>query len=166
MTPLVLEIVIQLRRNPVPYLLALAMASNVGSTATITGNPQNMIIGSVSQIPYGSFAAALSPIAACGLALTILLIAVIHRREFFTRERLEPLPRRPPRYHGPLVVKSVLVAAGMMVLFFVIAGVERAVLSPQAIAAIGRMHLASMPMLATVTAALSNLVSNVPAVLV
>src|SRR2546426_166881 len=77
-----------------------------------------MIVVSVSQIPYGSFAAALSPIAACGLALTVVLIAVIHRREFFTRERLDPLPHRPPRYHGPLVVKSVLVAAGMMVLFF------------------------------------------------
>src|SRR6266568_3750427 len=144
------------------------------------------------------------------ILLTILLIAAIHRRDFFTGERLEPLPSRPSRYHGPLVVKSVLVAAGMMALFFagapvpiaaivggalllltrsikavkvylqigwslllmfvglfiVIAGVERAVLSPQAIAAMGRMHLASMPMLATVTAALSNLVSNVPAVLV
>ena len=53
------------------------MASNVGSTATITGNPQNMIIGSLSQIPYGSFAAALSPIAAVGLVLTVLLIAAI-----------------------------------------------------------------------------------------
>ncbi|SRR6266699_2517938 len=143
------------------------------------------------------------------ILLTILLIAAIHRRDFFTGERLEPLPSRPSRYHGPLVVKSVLVAAGMMALFFagapvpiaaivggalllltrsikavkvylqigwslllmfvglfiVIAGVERAVLSPQAIAAMGRMHLASMPVLATVTAALSNLVSNVPAVL-
>src|SRR5947207_12657864 len=98
LTPLVLDLVTRLRRNPVPYLLAIAMASNVGSTATITGNPQNMVIGSVSQIPYGSFAAALSPIAACGLALTVVLIAVIHRREFFTRERLDPLPHRPPRY--------------------------------------------------------------------
>jgi hypothetical protein len=38
-------LVTQLRRNPVPYLLAIAMASNIGSTSTITGNPQNMIIG-------------------------------------------------------------------------------------------------------------------------
>jgi Citrate transporter len=42
MTPLVLEVVTRFRRDPVPYLLAIAMASNVGSTATITGNPQNM----------------------------------------------------------------------------------------------------------------------------
>ncbi|WP_204356080.1 SLC13 family permease [Burkholderia sp. JP2-270] len=51
LTPLVLQLVRQLRRNPVPYLLAVAMASNVGSTATITGNPQNMIIGSLSHVP-------------------------------------------------------------------------------------------------------------------
>ena len=52
MAPLVLELTLGLGRNPVPYLLAVAMASNVGSTATITGNPQNMMIGSFSQIPY------------------------------------------------------------------------------------------------------------------
>jgi Na+/H+ antiporter NhaD/arsenite permease-like protein len=43
------------------------MGSNVGSTATITGNPQNMLIGSFSQIPYASFTAALWPVAAGGL---------------------------------------------------------------------------------------------------
>ena len=45
-----------LGRNPKPYLLAVAMASNVGSTATITGNPQNIMIGSFSRIPYAHFA--------------------------------------------------------------------------------------------------------------
>ena len=54
MAPLVLELTLGLGRNPVPYLLAVAMASNVGSTATITGNPQNMMIGSFSRIPYPS----------------------------------------------------------------------------------------------------------------
>src|SRR5262245_4873311 len=44
MTPLVLDLVTRLKRQPLPYLLAVAMASNAGSVATITGNPQNMII--------------------------------------------------------------------------------------------------------------------------
>ncbi|MGH7001387.1 MAG: SLC13 family permease, partial [Stellaceae bacterium] len=78
MTPLVLDLVTRLKRDPVPYLLAIAMASNVGSTATITGNPQNMIIGSLSHIPYGTFAAALWPVAAVGVALTALLIALVY----------------------------------------------------------------------------------------
>ena len=72
LTPLVLDLVTHLRRNPVPYLLAIAMASNIGSTATITGNPQNMIIGSLSHIPYGDFAAALSPIAATRMVTSAL----------------------------------------------------------------------------------------------
>jgi Na+/H+ antiporter NhaD/arsenite permease-like protein len=58
LTPLVLELTLALGRRPAPYLLAVAMASNVGSTATITGNPQNMMIGSFSQIPYTRFALA------------------------------------------------------------------------------------------------------------
>jgi len=57
MTPLVLDLVSRLKRDPIPYLLAIPLASNVGSVATITGNPQNMIIGGLSHIPYGTFAA-------------------------------------------------------------------------------------------------------------
>jgi Na+/H+ antiporter NhaD/arsenite permease-like protein len=56
MTPLILELVTKLKRNPIPYLLATATASNIGSVATITGNPQNILIGSLSRIPYGEFA--------------------------------------------------------------------------------------------------------------
>ncbi len=66
LTPLVLEITETLRRNPVPYLVAVAMASNIGSVATITGNPQNMMIGSFSGIPYRQFLATLAPVALAG----------------------------------------------------------------------------------------------------
>jgi Na+/H+ antiporter NhaD/arsenite permease-like protein len=118
MTPLVLGLVTRLKRDPVPYLLAIPMASNVGSTATITGNPQNMIIGSLSHIPYGTFAAALWPVAAVGVVLTALLIAVVYRREFLTSEHLPAVATIPARHHRPLDIKSVLVAAAMMVLFF------------------------------------------------
>src|SRR6201993_2783772 len=88
LTPLVLDLVTRLRRNPVPYLLAIAMASNIGSAATITGNPQNMIIGSFSQIPYVQFTARLAPVAVVGLVLTFALIALFHRREFAGGSRL------------------------------------------------------------------------------
>lgn len=55
MTPLVLEICGTLGRNPVPYLLGVAMSANIGGVATITGNPQNMMLGSLSGIssPFG-----------------------------------------------------------------------------------------------------------------
>ena len=71
LAPLVLELTLALGRRPVPYLLAVAMASNVGSTATITGNPQNIMIGSFSHIPYTAFALALGPVALAGLVVTV-----------------------------------------------------------------------------------------------
>jgi Na+/H+ antiporter NhaD/arsenite permease-like protein len=210
MTPLVLELVSRLRRNPIPYLLAVAMASNVGSTATITGNPQNMIIGSVSHIPYGVFAMSLWPVAATGLGLVTVLIAVFYPREFLSRERLPAIAAIPAPHYTSLVVKSVLVMSAMVVFFFagepiakvaivggalllftrrvkaekvyheidwpllvmfvglfiVVAGLESAVLTPDVTAAVGQLHLASAPVLSVVVAGLSNLVSNVPAVLV
>jgi Na+/H+ antiporter NhaD/arsenite permease-like protein len=209
MTPLTLDVVMRLKRNPVPYLIAIATASNIGSVATITGNPQNIIIGSVSQIPYGTFAAALAPVAAFGLILVTLLIALRYRGEFFTRQTI-PATTQLPRYHGPLLIKTVVVLAAMVALFFlgqpvakvaivggafllltrrvrpekvyreidwpllimfvglfiVIHGLEKAVIGPDVSAAVGHMHLDRDGVLAFVAALLSNVVSNVPAVLV
>ena len=107
MTPLVLDLVRRLKRNPVPYLLAVAMASNAGSVATITGNPQNMIIGSLADIPYARLRRradarwrwSRSP-------LTVVLIAILHPKEFLTRERL-PAPEAPPEPPQPAAGRQV-----------------------------------------------------------
>ena len=61
MAPLVLAVARRFRRDPVPYLIAVAAAANVGGAATLTGNPQNMIVGAASAIPYRDFAAAGAP---------------------------------------------------------------------------------------------------------
>jgi Na+/H+ antiporter NhaD/arsenite permease-like protein len=86
MTPLALDLVTRLERNPIPYLLAIATASNIGSAATITGTPQNMIIGSLSQIPYSAFAAALAPVAVIGLIITTLHRTRIPKRILHARK--------------------------------------------------------------------------------
>ena len=74
LTPLVLEVTRATGRKPVPYLLAVAMASNAGSVATITGNPQNMMIGSFSHIPYREFAGALAPVALAGIVTLVRVL--------------------------------------------------------------------------------------------
>jgi len=79
LTPLVLHIAKRLNFNPLPHLMGLATAANIGSTGTITGNPQNMIIGVRSRIPYLTFAAHLMPIALLGLVVDFLVISVIYR---------------------------------------------------------------------------------------
>ena len=209
MAPIVITLTRALARNPVPYLIAVALASNVGSTATITGNPQNMIIGNLSGISYGAFTGALLPIAALGLLVTILLGLLLNPREYMTRQGLRSVTV-PAHYHGWLATKAALVSAAMIALFFlgqpvakvaicaaalllltrrieprkvyaeidgplllmfaglfvVVRGLEHAVLTPDLLAQAARLDLGNTAILTGVTAILSNLVSNVPAVLV
>ncbi|MGH7169612.1 MAG: anion transporter [Gemmataceae bacterium] len=136
LTPLVLHLARRLRFHPVPHLIGLATASNIGSTATITGNPQNMIIGIQSHIAYLRFAAKLFPLAALGLILNYLVIAFIYRKSL-TPPKMVDSPSRdrkgavaPPlpngrgsavrRAHLWLLGKSVLAAIVAVILFFVL----------------------------------------------
>jgi Na+/H+ antiporter NhaD/arsenite permease-like protein len=69
LTPLVVAVMVRGQLPLPPYLLALAMSANLGSVATLVGNPQNMIIGHMSGIPFWRFSAALLPVAVTGLAI-------------------------------------------------------------------------------------------------
>ena len=80
-TPIVLALVDEARLPPLPYLLALAFASNAGSVATLTGNPQNMLIGTLSGIGYGHFAEALVLPAVLSLGCVYLVLRLAFRRE-------------------------------------------------------------------------------------
>jgi Na+/H+ antiporter NhaD/arsenite permease-like protein len=117
LTPLVLEISETLRRNPVPYLLAVATASNIGSVATITGNPQNMMIGSFSGIPYRHFLERLGPVALIGLALAVAVILIAYRSEFAYMEPVR-VEKRAVQVDRRLMWKAILVALAMLVMFF------------------------------------------------
>ena len=209
LTPLVLEACRAGRKQPLPYLVALATASNVGSVATITGNPQNMIIGSLSGIGYAAFAGALVPVALLGLPIVFLVIRLSHRAGFDapTAPAASAARRRP---HGGLIGKSVvllvlfviaclggmrpaeaaLVAAALIMLtpgvksqrllagvdwslllmfaglFVVVAALQREVIGAAVIGRVAALHPGRPAVLVPLTAILSNLVSNVPAVLV
>ena len=80
-TPVVLAAVLRARLNPVPFLIALATAANIGSVMTLTGNPQNMLVGIFSRIPYGVFFLFLFPVGAVGLVLDWLILRRLYRRE-------------------------------------------------------------------------------------
>src|SRR5256886_13095880 len=59
-----------LRVRPNPYLIGLAMGANVGSVLSVTGNPQNMLVGIWSGATFGGFLVHMLPVALGGLALT------------------------------------------------------------------------------------------------
>jgi Na+/H+ antiporter NhaD/arsenite permease-like protein len=81
MTPLVLALVEGAALPALPYLLALAFGANAGSVATLTGNPQNMIVGALSGISYARFTAALALPAAASLVVVAAVLHVVFRRE-------------------------------------------------------------------------------------
>jgi len=209
MAPLVIAVTRSLRRDPIPYLLAVAMASNVGSTATITGNPQNMIISTLSHIPYTQFAKTLAPVAAAGLLAVIFLLAFLWWAELRGGSHLtaKPATTRPHKaqlakallvtvgvigsfFAGVPVAKSAILGGSLLLitrainprkvyreldgslllmfagLFVVVAAAEKVLLKPEALAAVQTFRLSNAYILTAVTAVLSNVVSNVPAVLV
>jgi Na+/H+ antiporter NhaD/arsenite permease-like protein len=185
LTPLVLEIAESLRRNPVPYLLGVAMAANIGSAATIAGNPQNMLV------------------------LVTLAILIGYRSEFRSHQHIT-VASRHVRVDGKLMWKAIIVSLAMIVMFFsgwpvpkvaivagavllitrrvdpekiysnidwgllamfaglfvVIAGIEKTSLDADLVALAGALHLNNVFLLSGLATLLSNLVSNVPAVLV
>jgi Na+/H+ antiporter NhaD/arsenite permease-like protein len=77
-TPLTLGLTQSLKLNPIPYLLAIAGATNIGSVATLSGNPQNILVGSFSGIGYLDFAQTLTPVAIIGLGIQIGLLWLLY----------------------------------------------------------------------------------------
>lgn len=207
-TPVVLMICRASQCNPVPYLLGLATASNIGSAATLLGNPQNILIASMSGLSFYSYFIVAGPVAVLGLAATYFTIA------FLYREELQKTLRTASgcgeyAFHKYLIRKSLLVLACILLaymsgyelvlaagfgaafllltrrvnpnkvytsvdfnllvvfigLFVIVGGVERSGLMAYVIELLPFKEIDNISFFAIVTIVLSNIVSNVPAVL-
>ena len=207
MVPFVLNLTRRMQLPPLPFLLAIATASNVGSVATITGNPQNMLIGSYSHIHYRDFLAHLGPVAVAGLFFDWLVLRRIFRTELAASSRHEPLVLPPIQLTSlwkpilvlsgvitgfllgaPPAMASALGAAlllisrttdahklygevdwGLLVffigLFVIVGGAENAGVVGQFILVGRYLNLHAPSVFTGLTAVVSNVVSNVPAVM-
>ena len=209
MTPFVLHMARRLGMPPVPYLVAVATSSNIGSVATITGNPQNMLIGSLSGISYLDFSARLGPVAAVGLFLNWGLIYWLCLRGKGDRAEVAVVLSSAEFRHGamrkkPVVVLAIVLAGflvgvppammaaigaalllitrtveprkvyqeidwGLLIffvgLFVIVAGAHRAGLTATLLEPAADWDLHRIVIFVPVTAFLSNVVSNVPAVM-
>lgn len=116
-TPLVIEVTISLKRNPIPYLIALVTSANIGSSATIIGNPQNMIIGISSGIPFAEYALYQTPPVIIGMLLVWIVIYILYRKEFHKTvfEKIEIDEIKP---YKPLFIKSIVASSLMIIAFF------------------------------------------------
>lgn len=213
MAPLLAEACLRRRIDPVPYLLALACASNIGSAATLIGNPQNMLIGEVMKLDFSAYLRqAVAPVGLSLLLLWGLLAWPLRRASALAPAELPTERRDDAPYDGWQTIKGLavagvlvavflatdwprdvaaLVGAGLLllnrrfhssrmmglvdwellVLFMGLFVVNHALqitgLAPQAIVwlAAQGLHLAEPLTLFAATLGLSNLVSNVPAVM-
>jgi Na+/H+ antiporter NhaD/arsenite permease-like protein len=129
MVPFVLKVAGRMGIKPVPYLLAVATASNIGSTATITGNPQNILIGSFSGIGYRDFLLHLGPVALVGLFLDWFVLWWLYFRGRVHDVRTEPAANAVQIEHAALLKASIVAA---LVLAGFLAG-----FSPAMVAALG-----------------------------
>lgn len=206
-TPVVLLICRKAQCNPIPHLLGVAMASNIGSAATLLGNPQNILIASLSEMMFLRYFLVACPVVIIGL------IAVYGAIAYFYREELDGIFAATitshGNVHGYLIVKSLIVLAFVLVgyisgydlalvsclggaallitrrvkpnkvyssidfnllvifigLFIIVAGVERSGLMAFALDKLSFAGFKNMGIFAVMTLILSNIVSNVPAVL-
>jgi Na+/H+ antiporter NhaD/arsenite permease-like protein len=208
MVPFVLTIAQRMKLTPLPYLLAVATASNIGSVATITGNPQNILIGSFSGISYREFLVHLGPVAIVGLLLDwgiLYLFFFRNPKSVIPASERIPLPvlelsqlgkpvivatavvigfffAVPPAMMAALGAAVLLISRtrdpqelykevdwGLLVffvgLFLIVGGAENAGIVNNLLRFAQHWNLQRMSVFTGVVAVLSNLVSNVPAVM-
>jgi len=116
-TPFLINLLDDLKRNPLPYLIALATAANIGSTATLTGNPQNMIVGIASGIPYLDFTLALAPIALLSMGIIWIVLVKMYPYELRGGVHFEPPQRGEQEISRPLLIKTLVVTVGLLAAF-------------------------------------------------
>jgi Na+/H+ antiporter NhaD/arsenite permease-like protein len=88
-TPIVLAVTERLRLPKIPYLLALATSANIGSVMSVTGNPQNALVGVTAHFTFLTFIAHLAPIGIIGLALDAAILTLFFRRQIWHAPPLE-----------------------------------------------------------------------------
>lgn len=116
-TPLTLGLTLALELNPIPYLLALAGATDIGSVATLNGNPQNILIASFSEVTYLEFTLALTPIAAIGLIVQLGWLWWLYPEVRSFKPTLNSPHIRRKRVLKPVLYKSLIITGGMLIAF-------------------------------------------------
>lgn len=116
-TPLTLGLTLALELNPIPYLLALAGATDIGSVATLNGNPQNILIASFSEISYLEFTRALAPVAVVGLLVQLGWLWWLYPEIRSFKPTLNPIHIRQKRILKPVLYKSLIITGGMLTAF-------------------------------------------------
>ena len=90
MVPVTFSITKQLKLNPMPFLLTQIMASNIGGTATLIGDPPNIMIGSaVKELTFVMFIENLAPVVVIQMAVVIFIFEYLYHKDLETTPELQ-----------------------------------------------------------------------------
>ena len=117
MAPLLIEVCVRRGLIPLPYLLALACASNVGSAATLIGNPQNMLVAQSLQLSFAGYLVDGAPPAVLGLAITWLIIRSQWRDRWHADAEVRLDRRKPPPFDAWQTAKGLVVVTLTVLIF-------------------------------------------------
>lgn len=121
LTPVTLSIARTLRVSPIPYLISQIFASNIGGTATLIGDPPNILIGSAAGLDFGAFLVNLAPVVILILLAFLVIMRVAFRRKMEDdADRLDLLAELDPAAaitNLPLMIRS-LVVLGLTIVGF------------------------------------------------
>jgi Na+/H+ antiporter NhaD/arsenite permease-like protein len=117
MTPVVARICLQRGFPPLPFLVGLACAANIGSAATLIGNPQNMLIGSLMQLSFADYARTALPPVAISLVVLWLWLAWLQRRVPIWPAKIIPNAEADPPFDRWQSIKGLCVAGALLVVF-------------------------------------------------
>ncbi|MDD5677351.1 MAG: anion transporter [Kiritimatiellae bacterium] len=117
-TPVLAVSLLEAGLNPVPFLIGMAMASNIGSAVTIIGNPQNMLIGQMGRLAFRPFLAWCSIPSLISLALAYGTIVWLYRGRFRGITPARAAAASWPQFNRRQSIKGLLATGALVVLFF------------------------------------------------
>jgi Na+/H+ antiporter NhaD/arsenite permease-like protein len=118
-TPVLAVSLLRAGYNPVPFLIGLAVSSNIGSAATIIGNPQNMLIGQIGQLDFGHFFIWCLPPSILSLFGAFLIITLMYHKKFHGEPPPDVLPEDIwPQFNRHQSTKGIIAGFVLIALFF------------------------------------------------
>ena len=123
LTPVTIEIALVIGVNPVSLLIPLVLASNIGGTATLIGDPPNIMIGSYAHLSFNDFFLQLTPVVLIVFAVQIIMMKVIYGKEYEkgrvvdVKKLTERLAKEYKIRDKRLLVISGIVLLGVIILF-------------------------------------------------
>jgi Na+/H+ antiporter NhaD/arsenite permease-like protein len=119
-TPVICLSLIEAGINPIPFLIGLAVSSNIGSAATIIGNPQNMLLGQMGNLDFAGFFFFCVVPSLVSLAAAYFIIYFLYRDKFQHQVKIETRERRRswPDYNRHQARKGLAVVVLLLILFF------------------------------------------------